>query len=320
MQWQSGPVELRREGRGGEGGYTSAKCRRVESRREGWGGGEGAAHRRSAPWYKVLQLSQTLWRETQAGGGDEETRGETGNKREAKITGRNSVTATQKLEHRELDAVVWLNYAISGDCQEHAVRTRRTEERVCAASMHSSSQARSHYKAFIFPNDVSACYHEITCHSYPIKCSSLSPSSWSTAPCFWRVNEERWLVCSWQVFSQRYCQHPLLFEEDKYIGFMAPLWMKQTKNFILVNSLMDWSVQFWKATDGTNERHWRTKQILKQCMTSRVMTQCLEGFLFWCGLLGAAKKTMVWQKADKTADISCYWRPCSADRNSFSLP
>lgn len=125
-------------------------------------------------------------------------------------------------------------------------------------------------------------------------------------PPLWRVNKEQWLVCLEQVFSQRFRQHPLLFEEDKYIQFMAPLWLKQTQNFILVNSLMDWSVQFWKATDGTNERHWRIKQILTQCMTSRVMTRCLEGFLFWCGLLGAAKKTMVWQKADKTADISCY--------------
>ena len=61
-----GPVEMRRRG-----GYTSTKCRRGKSQNGGVKGrrrGEDRAARcGSAPWYKALQLSQTLWREKQAG-------------------------------------------------------------------------------------------------------------------------------------------------------------------------------------------------------------------------------------------------------------
>lgn len=42
------------------------------------------------------------------------------NKRDAKITGRNGVTATLSLQEKELDAVVWLNYAVDCDGQEHS--------------------------------------------------------------------------------------------------------------------------------------------------------------------------------------------------------
>ena len=77
---------------------------------------------------------------------------------------------------------------------------------------------------------------------------------------------------------------------------------------------MDWSPIL------QNDWQRRIKLILKQSVTSKVMTRCLEGFLSWCGLLGATKETMVWQKADKTADISCYLKDAEMQTEIVALP
>lgn len=57
------------------------------------------------------------------GWGDDEMRGATENKREAKITGRKGVTATLNLQEKKSDLVVWLNYAVDCGCQENPVKT-----------------------------------------------------------------------------------------------------------------------------------------------------------------------------------------------------
>lgn len=87
---------------------------------------DGATHRRSTPWYKVLQLSQTLWRETQSGRrwGQWQRM-----KVRQKITRRIGVTATLKLQETELDTAVWLNCANSTWSKREAAATRSISSR-----------------------------------------------------------------------------------------------------------------------------------------------------------------------------------------------
>lgn len=99
-----------------EGGYAPAKgCKgkTAEGGREGWGR-IGLQTVGSTLWYKVLQLSEALWRES--------TRGRWGCDEPRGATGREGVKATMNFEQNQSGLVVWLKCATDYNCSDHQGR------------------------------------------------------------------------------------------------------------------------------------------------------------------------------------------------------
>lgn len=98
-------------------------------------------------------------------------------------------------------------------------------------------------------------------------------------------------------------RHPLCLKETN-IQLMTPLWLTGKKNpVILVNSLMDWSVQFLQSDRWYK---WATLKNKTDSESGAWHNACKLFTYFDLYYLEATKKTTQWQKADKTTDISCY--------------